>query len=260
MKALSGKVALVFGAASGIGLAVVRRFASEGALVVASGVPVPELDADLRALGATAMTCDVTRDEQVQAAVADALSCHGHIDVLVNAAGVIASDDAAGIVDAVWSRQHEVNLAGTMRTMRAVLPHMLARGAGSIVNIASVAAFNAGAGSASYAASKAGVVALTRSAAQAYGPCGVRVNALCPGWVDTPMAAKEMLDMARDLGITEPQARERTVARIALARMARPQEMAAVCLFLASDESSFITGAALVADGGARVPAAARAV
>lgn len=260
MNALENKVALVVGAASGIGAAVVRRFAHEGASVVACGLPIPTLDQALGAIGVRAQRCDVTSDDEVRTAVAHTLALHGRIDVLVNAAGVIANDDAAEIVDAIWSRQHEINLAGTMRTMRAVLPHMLARGAGSVVNIASVAAFNAGAGSASYAASKAGVVALTRSAAQAYGGRGVRVNALCPGWVDTPMAAKEMIDMATELGITEAQARERTVARIALARMARPEEMAAVCLFLASDESSFITGAALVADGGARVPAAARAV
>lgn len=260
MSALTGKVALVFGAASGIGAAAVRRFVEEGAVVVASGIPLPPLDDALRERGATARLCDVTADDQVRAVVAATIEQHGRIDVLVNAAGVIANDAAAAIDDAVWSRQHEINLAGTMRTMRAVLPHMLARGAGSVVNIASVAAFNAGAGSASYAASKAGVVALTRSAAQAYGTRGVRVNALCPGWVDTPMAAQEMIDMARDLGITEREARERTVARIALARMARPDEMAAVCLFLASEESSFITGAALVADGGARMPAAARGI
>jgi NAD(P)-dependent dehydrogenase (short-subunit alcohol dehydrogenase family) len=206
------------------------------------------------------LACDVTDDAQVRAVVAAALERHGRIDVLVNAAGVIVNDDAAEIDDAVWSRQHEINLAGTMRTMRAVLPGMLARGRGSVVNIASVAAFNASAGSASYAASKAGVVALTRSAAQAYGARGVRVNALCPGWVDTPMAAREMRDLARELGVDEVQARARTVARIALARMAQPEEMAAVCLFLASDEASFITGAALVADGGARMPAAARGI
>jgi NAD(P)-dependent dehydrogenase (short-subunit alcohol dehydrogenase family) len=250
MTRLEGKVALVCGAASGIGAAVVERFAAVGAAVVACGVPLPPFDG--------ALACDVRDDAQVRATVATVLVRHGRIDVLVNAAGVIANDDAADIDDVQWSRQHDINLAGTMRTMRAVLPGMLQRGSGTIVNIASVAAFNAGAGAASYAASKAGVVALTRSAAQAYGARGVRVNALCPGWVDTPMAAREMHDMARALGITEAQARERTVARIALARMARPDEMAAVCLFLASDESSFITGAALVADGGARVPAAAR--
>lgn len=252
MDALIGKVALVCGAASGIGAAVVERFVAEGAAVQACGLPQPHFEG--------ALACDVMDDAQVRAAVAATLGRHGRIDVLVNAAGVIVNDDAATIDDAVWSRQHEINLAGTMRTMRAVLPAMLAQGGGAIVNIASVAAFNAAAGSASYAASKAGVVALTRSAAQAYGPRGVRVNALCPGWVDTPMAAKEMRDLAHEWGVTEAQARERTVARIALARMARPQEMAAICLFLASDESSFITGAALVADGGARVPAAARAV
>jgi len=252
MLGLQGKVALVCGAASGIGAAVVRRFAAEGAAVVACGVPQPPFDG--------ALVCDVTDDAQVRATVAAVLERHGRIDVLINAAGVIVNDDAAAIDDAVWVRQHEVNLAGTMRTMRAVLPGLVAQGSGAIVNIASVAAFNAGAGAASYAASKAGVVALTRSAAQAYGPHGVRVNALCPGWVDTPMAAREMQDLARELGVDETEARARTVARIALARMARPEEMAAACLFLASDEASFVTGAALVADGGARIPAAARAV
>lgn len=252
MNSLAGKVALVCGAATGIGAAVVRRFVDEGAVVLACGVPLPPFDG--------ALICDVTDDAQVRAAVAAAIERHGRIDVLVNAAGVIVNDDAAAIDDAVWTRQHEINLAGTMRTMRAVLPGLVAQGSGSIVNIASVAAFNAGAGAASYAASKAGVVALSRSAAHAYGQKGVRVNALCPGWVDTPMAVKEMQDMAHELGITEIEARMRTVARIALARMARPEEMAAACLFLASDEASFITGAALVADGGARVPASARGI
>lgn len=122
MNALSGKVALVFGAASGIGAAVVRRFVFEGAAVVASGTPLPVLDDSLLLTGAIALRCDVTDDEQVRATVANTIARYDRIDVLVNAAGVIANDDAAEIADAAWSRQHEINLGGTMRTMRAVLP------------------------------------------------------------------------------------------------------------------------------------------
>lgn len=252
---LQGRVALVFGAASGIGAAVVARFRAEGAVVVASdlaGAAGASAPAPGDAPVAPLMSCDVTDDAQIGAVVRAALAAHGQIDILVNAAGIIENDSAATIEDATWARMHDVNLQGSMRTMRAVLPSMLSRRCGSIVNIASVAAFNAGADSASYAASKAGLVALSRSAAQAYGSAGVRVNALCPGWVDTPMAQREMRDLASALQVTPARAHELTVGRIALGRMARPEEMASVCLFLASDQSSFITGAALVADGGAR--------
>lgn len=252
MPILKSQIALVVGAATGIGAAVARRLAREGATVLACGWPRPE--------GPHSLPCDVTQDEQVQATVAEVLRRHGRIDILVNAAGVIAKDSAATIVDAVWDRQHDINLKGTLRVMRAVLPAMQAQGAGSIVNIASVAAFNAGADSASYAASKAAVVALTRSAAQSYAPQGIRVNALCPGWVDTPMAAAEMAEIAAELGITEAEARERTVARIGLGRMASADEMAGACLFLCGPDASFVTGIALVVDGGSRVAAGVRAV
>ncbi|MDD0812855.1 SDR family oxidoreductase [Curvibacter sp. RS43] len=132
--------------------------------------------------------------------------------------------------------------------------------AASIVDMASVAAFNAGAVSASYAASKAAVVALTRSAAQTYAAQGIRVNALCPCWVDTFMAGAEMAEMAGELGITEAEARERTMPRIGLGRMASAYEMAAACLFPAGPDAAFVTGVALVADGGSRMAAGARAV
>jgi NAD(P)-dependent dehydrogenase (short-subunit alcohol dehydrogenase family) len=252
------KTALVCGAASGIGAAVAKRLRAEGAEVVAVGLQAPLLAELAAACGAHVFECDVGSDEQVRCVVEQALGRYGRIDVLVNAAGIVINDDAATIDDAVWQRTHDINLGGTMRLMRAVLPGMVQRRCGSIVNVASVAAFNASVGMASYAASKAGVVALTRAAANAYGHAGVRVNALCPGWVDTPMSRREMQDLAEQLGIGVDEAMQRTVSRVALGRMASAEEMAAACAFLASDDASFVTGAALVVDGGARIAASAR--
>lgn len=259
MMRFTNRIALVCGAASGIGAAVVRRLRDEGAEVVAIGTQADLLADIASACGAHAIECDVRSDEQIRGAVEQALVSHGRIDVLVNAAGIVINDDAATVDDEVWQRTHDINLGGTMRLMRAVLPGMVQRRSGSVVNVASVAAFNAAAGMASYAASKAGVVALTRAAANAYGTDGVRVNALCPGWVDTPMSRREMQDLARQLGISVEEAAKRTVARVALGRMASADEMAAACAFLASDDASFVTGTVLVADGGARSAAAARA-
>jgi NAD(P)-dependent dehydrogenase (short-subunit alcohol dehydrogenase family) len=253
---LANRVAVVFGGASGIGAAAVARLQKEGARVVAcdlhsSGSVQP---------GISEVICDVTDDEGVRATIAAIEGEHGRIDILVNSAGVVCSDEASSIDDRSWQRMLDVNLTGTMRTMRAVLPGMLERRAGAIVNIASVAAFNAGPEAASYAASKAAVVALSRSAAQRYGRMGVRVNALCPGWVATAMSQREMQELAAELEITVDQAEARTVQRIALGRMATSAEIAAACFFLASDDASFVTGAALVVDGGLRIPAAARAI
>lgn len=255
---LAGKIALVTGAATGIGEAVVRRFREEGAEVVAAGLQ-PELLAELaRQTGARAADCDVTEEPDVRRAVGQAHAL-GRLDIVVNAAGIIQTDDVAEIDDRVWERMLAVNLTGAMRVCRAAIPHMQRQGGGAIVNIASVAAFNASIGMGSYAPSKAGLVALTRSIANRYGADAIRANCLCPGWVRTPMSEMEMREIGAANGISMEQAFDELKPRIALQRIALPAEMAACVLFLASDDASFVTGAVLVADGGAKIAATARA-
>jgi NAD(P)-dependent dehydrogenase (short-subunit alcohol dehydrogenase family) len=163
------------------------------------------------------------------------------------------------VSDEVWAKTLDVNLTGTMRVCRASLP-LLMQGGGAIVNIASVAAFNASPDGASYAASKAAVVAYTRSLAYAHGADGIRANAVAPGWVRTPMSTYEMRLLAEQNGTTPDAEFQAVGRRIALGRMAEPAEIAACCLFLVSDEASFVTGAVLVADGGGRSPTQNRAV
>jgi NAD(P)-dependent dehydrogenase (short-subunit alcohol dehydrogenase family) len=196
----------------------------------------------------------------VAALLATVLTRHGRLDVVVNAAGIVVADDVATIDDAVWARTLDVNLTGTMRVCRAALPALRAAGGGAIVNVASVAAFNGSAGMASYAASKAGVVALTRALANQYGAERIRANCLCPGWVRTPMSEAEMRAAGAARGLDVEAAFAELHPRIALRRIAAPEELAACALFLASDDASFVTGAVLVADGGARTPATARGI
>jgi NAD(P)-dependent dehydrogenase (short-subunit alcohol dehydrogenase family) len=255
---LAGKAALITGAESGIGAAVVHRLRAEGAHVLAVGIQDALLDQLAARAGVEVKHCDVTDAAQVTAAVARAAALTGRLDIVVNAAGVMHSDNVADIEDAVWERLLAVNLTGTMRVCRESIPRMTAAGGGAIVNVSSVAAFNGSAGMASYGTGKAGLIALTRALANEYGRVGIRANCLCPGWVRTPMSEQEMTDLAREQGGTAEDHFAALSARIALRRVASPEEMAACALFLASDDSSFVTGAVLVADGGARTPAAAR--
>ena len=255
----AGRAALVTGAASGIGAAVARALRDEAAQVLALDVQGAALDALARECGCAVACCDVTDEAAVRAAVARACNDFGHLDIVVNAAGIVAGDDVADIDDAVWSRLLDVNLTGAMRVCRAALPALQRQHGGAIVNVASVAAFNASPGMASYAAAKAGLVALTRALAHRYGAQGVRANCLCPGWVRTPMSEQEMREAAQARGTSVEAEFAALGARIALGRVAAPEELARCALFLASDDASFVTGAVLVADGGARMPATARA-
>lgn len=256
MRRLQGWQALVTGAATGIGRATAELFAQHGAHVVAFGFGGALLDELAAAVGGRAVHGDVTRQADIDAALR---ACDGRVDVVVNAAGIITPDRPETIADDVWARTFAVNVTGTMMVCRAALPLLQQRG-GAVVNVASVAAFNASPDSTSYAASKAAVVSYTRSLAYAGGPYGVRANAVAPGWVRTPMSEYEM-QLAAEKNNTTPEIEfAATAGRIALGRMAKPEEIAACCLFLASDEASFVTGATLVADGGGRAPVQSRAV
>ncbi|MCX8474889.1 MAG: SDR family NAD(P)-dependent oxidoreductase [Sphingomonas sp.] len=234
MQRLSGKVAIVTGAASGIGKATVELFRSEGATVV--GADVGE-GADIR--------CDAASESDVTALVAEAMSRHGGLDIFFANAGI--SGGFASISEQTeqdWAEILRVNLIGPFLAIKYAAPVMKARGGGSIVCTASVAGLRSGAGGAAYSASKAGVINLVQSAAQQLSGTGIRVNAVCPGLIETGMT-RPIYDMARAKG------QERRIGELnPLGRGGEPEEIAQAALFLASDESSYVNGAALVVDGG----------
>lgn len=254
---MNGQLALVTGAASGIGCAVVERLRADGAQVIAFDCDAAALAALAARTGAVACGGDVTRQDDVDRAIA-AAAAQGALRIVVNAAGVIAADDPETVADATWERMLAVNLTGAMRVCRAALPLLRAAGGGSIVNVASVAAFNSTPGSASYAPSKAGLVAYTRNIAYVHGADNIRANCVCPGWTRTAMAEREMSDAAALAGTTMEQEFAALAARLALRRIAQPREIANCVRFLAGSEASFVTGAVLVADGGGRIAAHAR--
>jgi NAD(P)-dependent dehydrogenase (short-subunit alcohol dehydrogenase family) len=253
-KRLADKIALVTGAATGIGRAVAERFAAEGASVILFGLGGADLKIAARDCGGVAVEGDVTRGADIKAAIA---ACGDRLDIVVNAAGLIVLDSPARIDDDAWRRQFAVNVEGPMAICRAALTHLIAA-RGCVVNIASVAAFNASPNTVGYAASKSALVSYTRSLAHAHGADGVRANCVAPGWVRTPMSDMEMRLAAEASGST-PEAEFNALARrVALRRIATADEIAACCLFLASDDASFVTGSVLVADGGGRSPAPAK--
>lgn len=237
---LAGKVVLVTAAAgTGIGNATARRCLEEGATVVLS-------DAHERRLGEAAeelaelaggarpltLVCDVTVEEQVQAMVDGTVAEHGRVDVVVNNAGLGGTTELVDMTDEQWHKVLDITLTGTMRCLRASLRHMYEQGSGVIVNNASVLGWRAQAGQAHYAAAKAGVMALTRSAAIEAAPHGVRVNAVAPSLAMHPFLAK----------VTTDELLDELTQREAFGRAAEPWEIATVIAFLASDYSTYMTG------------------
>ena len=247
MSRLQGKVALITGAASGIGAACASRFASEGASIAGLDLAKPPAEAwdpvESAAPGAAFYEADVRDEAAVSGAVAAATERFGRLDVLVSAAGVAGGAPAHLLPEEEWDRVLDTNLKGTFLVCKHVVARMLEQGSGSIVNLASVEGLVGMEGIPAYNASKGGVVLLTRNLAIDYGRKGIRVNCICPGFIDTPMLAT-----LREQGMEE--IRERIAGAHILKRLGRPEEIAAAALFLASDDASFVTGHAMVVDGG----------
>jgi NAD(P)-dependent dehydrogenase (short-subunit alcohol dehydrogenase family) len=248
MGRLDGKVALITGGASGMGRVACELFAAEGARVVVADVTEAgeEVVTAIRSVGNDAVfaRADVASADDCAAMVAIAMQHYGGLHVLYNNAGIFPADDGGTIEtpESTWDRVMEINLKGVWLGCRAGIPALLESGGGSIINVASfVALVGAATAQIAYTSSKGGVLAMTREMAVEYGRRNIRANALCPGPIETPLLAELMSD---------PQRRARRLVHIPMGRLGRAPELAKAALFLASDDSSFMTGSALVVDGG----------
>lgn len=238
----AGRIAFITGGASGIGAATARALTARGAQVVIGDVQYDAAVSLATELGAAAVTCDVRHDASVAAAIAATVQRHGRLDFALNAAGIGGVQEKTAEYPAeIWDIVIDVNLTGVYRSMRHEIPAMLMSGGGVIVNIASVAGLSGFPRHAAYAASKHGVVGLTRTAALEYGKKGVRINALCPGFTMTPMVQR-MIDHGTPLALLEE--------RVPAGRIGTAEEMAETVLYMFSPASDFMHGHALAIDGG----------
>jgi len=242
---LEGKVAVVTGGCSGIGLATVRRFAEEGAKVVVGDLDDAAGEALAEEIGGAYVHCDVAAKDDVDRLFATAKEKFGRLDVAFNNAGISPPEDDS-ILDTdldAWRRVQEVNLTSVYLCCKAALPYMLEQKSGSIINTASfVAVMGAATSQISYSASKGGVLSMTRELGVQFAREGIRVNALCPGPVNTPLL--------KELFAKDEERAARRLVHVPMGRFGEPEEMANAVLFLASDESSFMTASTFLVDGG----------
>jgi NAD(P)-dependent dehydrogenase (short-subunit alcohol dehydrogenase family) len=247
---LKGRVAVITGAGSGIGAAIATLFAAEGARIAAEDIDangLADTAAAIGAIGGETITVvgDVTDTGAVRDGVARIMSEWGQIDILVTCSGVSVGGTVATIDEALWDRVFAINVKGTYLWIHEAIPHMIARRSGSIITLGSQLVVSSGGNNAAYIASKGAIVSLTRTMAVDHAAHGIRVNALMPGVIDTPMSRRS-LKRYDDPAAT----RERWARRHAMGRFGTPEEVAKAALFLASDDSSFTTGSQLFIDGG----------
>lgn len=244
---LSGKIALVTAAAQGIGEATARAYAAEGATVIATDISAANLAKLDGVANIRTRVLDVTRVEAIAAIARD----EPHIDVLFNCAGFVHNGTILDCAEKDWDFSFDLNVKSMYRLIRAILPGMLERGKGSIVNMASVASsMIAVPNRFVYGASKAAVIGLTKAVAADFVTKGIRCNAICPGTVESPSLQDRMRAVGETMGGDYEKARAAFIARQPMGRLGTPEEIAAVAVFLASDESALMTGTALAVDGG----------
>jgi NAD(P)-dependent dehydrogenase (short-subunit alcohol dehydrogenase family) len=242
---LAGKVAVITGGASGIGLATARRMAAEGATIVVGDMDETAGPAVAKELGGLFVKVNVADEDQVNNLFDTTQSTYGSVDIAFNNAGISpADDDSIEITELpAWQKVQDVNLKSVYLCCRAALRHMTAQGSGSIINTASfVAVMGSATSQISYTASKGGVLAMSRELGVQFARQGIRVNALCPGPVNTPLL--------QELFAKDPERAARRLVHIPMGRFANPEELAAAVAFLASDDASFITASTFLVDGG----------
>jgi meso-butanediol dehydrogenase/(S,S)-butanediol dehydrogenase/diacetyl reductase len=254
---LEGKVALITGAGSGIGAAIAERFVADGAKICITGRRQGKLDEVARSLPAGAVvTCsgDVTKFGDAGRMVDTALGFTGKLDVLVNNAAIDPGGTTVVDIDPdLWHRVLETNLTGPLYLMKASIPHMIEGGGGSIVNIASLGGLRCLPGMPAYCASKAGLIMLTKQVALDFGPSKIRCNAVCPGGTRTKMLETSLGPLGEVLETDLDGVFECVSSMVPLRRTAKPHEITGICSYLASDDSTFMTGSVLLIDGGAAI-------